>query len=94
VELFRPKWNALLVSLMSLLPYVLLHHSHTRTLLSLPRFISQRPRRSLMTVTRNRFSASSLIAPEIEPIAQHSVFSCCHPHSVPSTCNRNQANQG
>lgn len=27
-----------------------------------------------------------LIAPEIDPIAQHRVFKFCHDHSVPSTC--------
>ena len=27
-----------------------------------------------------------LIAPEIDPIAQHKVFKFCHDHSVPSTC--------
>ena len=57
----------------------------TTALLSLPRFISQRPRRSLITVTRKRFSSSSDIAPEIEPIAQHSVFRLCHDHCEPST---------
>ena len=39
-----------------------------------------------MTVTRNRFSVSSFIAPEIEPMAQHSVLRFAHDHSVPSTC--------
>ena len=38
-----------------------------------------------MTITRNRFSVSSLMAPEIEPIAQHSVFKFFHDHSVSST---------
>ena len=60
----------------------------TIALLSLPRFISQRPSNSyklyyhymvswkqyktLITVTRNLFSSSSCIAPLIDPIAQHS----------------------
>ena len=55
-------------------------------LLSLPRFISQRPSKSLITVTRKRFSSSSFIAPEIEPIAQQSVLRLFHDHSLPSTC--------
>lgn len=75
--------------------------AHT-ALLSFPRFISVSPRRSLMTVTRNRFSVSSsghissariepftynsLMAPEIEPIAQHSVLRLFHDHSEPSIC--------
>jgi hypothetical protein len=54
-------------------------------LLSLPRLCSHIPRSSLMTVTMKRFSSSSFIAPEIEPIAQHSVFRLCHDHSLPST---------
>ena len=43
-------------------------------LLSLPLVISHRFSRSLMTVTRNRFSCSSSIEPLMEPIAQHKVF--------------------
>jgi hypothetical protein len=39
-----------------------------------------------MTVTRKRFSVSSFIAPEIDPIAQQSVFKFAHDHSEPSTC--------
>ena len=70
-------------------------------LLSLPRFCSHKPSKSwvfwllhnvlkicqktLMTMTRKRFSVSSLIAPEIEPIAQHSVFKFFHDHSESST---------
>merc|ERR1719343_40286 len=46
----------------------------TTALLSLPLFCSQRPNKSLMTVTKNLFSSSSDIAPEILPMAQHSVF--------------------
>lgn len=57
----------------------------TTALLSLPFFISHRPRRSLMTVTKNFFSSSSDIAPEMEPTAQHSVLRLCHDHSVPFT---------
>jgi len=44
----------------------------TIALLSLPRFCSHRPSRSLITVTRNLFSSSSCIAPDMEPIAQQS----------------------
>ena len=58
----------------------------TTALLSLPRFISVRPSRSLITVTRKRFSVSSFIAPDIDPIAQHSVLQLAQLHSVPSTC--------
>ena len=58
----------------------------TTALLSLPRFISQRPSRSLITVTRNRFSVSSFIAPEMDPIAQQSVLRLAQDHSEPSTC--------
>lgn len=39
-----------------------------------------------MTVTRKRFSVSSFIAPEMDPIAQQSVFKFAHDHSDPSTC--------
>ena len=59
----------------------------TTALLSLPCFISHSPRRSLMTVTRKRFSSSSTIAPEMDPMAQHSVLRLFHDHSVPSTWN-------
>ena len=41
-------------------------------LLSFSFFCSHRPRRSFITVTRNLFPSSSCIAPDIEPIAQHS----------------------
>jgi hypothetical protein len=41
-------------------------------LLSFPFFCSQSPSRSFMTVTKNRFSSSSCIAPEMDPIAQQS----------------------
>jgi hypothetical protein len=73
----------------------------TTALLSFPRFISTKPRSSLMTVTKNRFSVSSstrsqllqrhfisflLIAPDIDPMAQHSVFKLFHDHSEPSIC--------
>jgi hypothetical protein len=40
----------------------------------------------LMTVTRNRFSVSSFIAPEMDPMAQQSVLRLPHDHSDPSTC--------
>jgi len=39
-----------------------------------------------MTVTRKRFSVSSFMAPEIEPMAQQSVLRLAHDHSEPSTC--------
>lgn len=39
-----------------------------------------------MTVTRKRFSVSSFIAPEMDPIAQQSVFKFAQDHSDPSTC--------
>ena len=45
-------------------------------LLSLPLFCSHKPNSSLMTVTRNRFSSSSCMAPLIEPMAQHSCEVC------------------
>jgi len=41
-------------------------------LLSFPFFCSQRPSKSLITVTRNLFSSSSCIAPDILPMAQQS----------------------
>ena len=62
-------------------------------LLSFPRLSSHIPKRSLMTVTKNFFSSSSLIAPEIEPIAQHSVFKLCQDHSEPSTARRRIINK-
>ena len=43
----------------------------TTALLSLPRLISQSPRRSLITVTRNRFSVSSSIQEEMSQIVDH-----------------------
>ena len=68
----------------------------------LPFFTSQRPRSSysevvrwmsvseqiitLITVTRKRFSSSSLMAPDMDPMAQHSVLRFFHDHSVPLTC--------
>mmetsp|Transcript_14687 Transcript_14687/g.30386 ORF Transcript_14687/g.30386 Transcript_14687/m.30386 type:complete len:208 (-) Transcript_14687:29-652(-) len=59
-------------------------------LLSLPRVISHKPSRSLITWTKNRFSSSSRIAPEMEPMAQHSVLSPCRdqpgPPGVGCTC--------
>merc|ERR1719158_46462 len=54
-------------------------------LLSLPFFCSQRPSRSLMTVTRNLFSSSSCMDPEIEPMAQHNVLRFFQLHSLPFT---------
>ena len=40
--------------------------------------------KSLMTVTRNLFSSSSDMAPEMLPIAQHSVFRLFHDQLLPS----------
>src|SRR5262249_43347687 len=68
-------------------PTVYMIFDATTALLSLPRFISHKPNRSLMTVTRNRFSVSSFIAPEMEPIAQQSLFRLFHDHSEPSICH-------
>ena len=34
----------------------------------------------------NRNEVHVLMAPEMEPMAQHSVFKFCHDHSDPSTC--------
>ncbi len=39
-----------------------------------------------MTVTRNLFSSSSCMEPEMLPMAQHSVFRFFQLHSVPFTC--------
>merc|ERR1719500_2030184 len=50
-------------------------------LLSLPFFCSHSPSKSLITVTRNRFSSSSCMEPEIEPIAQQRVFKFFQDHS-------------
>mmetsp|Transcript_9498 Transcript_9498/g.23767 ORF Transcript_9498/g.23767 Transcript_9498/m.23767 type:complete len:274 (+) Transcript_9498:1421-2242(+) len=55
-------------------------------LLSFPRVCSHMPKRSLMTVTRKRFSSSSLMARLMDPIAQHSVFRLPQDHSLLSTC--------
>merc|ERR1719422_1300472 len=52
-------------------------------LLSLPFFCSHNPNRSFMTVTKNLFSSSSCIDPEMDPIAQHSVFKFFQDHSLP-----------
>merc|ERR1719507_878352 len=54
-------------------------------LLSLPFFCSHNPSKSLMTVTRNRFSSSSCMEPEIDPIAQQRVFKFFQDHSLPLT---------
>jgi hypothetical protein len=55
-------------------------------LLSFPLVISQRFKRSRMTVTRNLFSCSSAMLPLMEPIAQHKVFRACQLHSLPLSC--------
>lgn len=59
-------------------------------LLSLPRVISQRLRRSRMTVTRKRFSCSSIMLPLMLPIAQHSVLSAPQLHSLPFSCAKSR----
>ena len=61
-------------------------------LLSLPRLFSHNPNKSLMTVTKNRFSSSSFIAPDMDPMAQHKVFKLRHVHWLPSTCASNFSN--
>lgn len=43
---------------------------------------------TLMTVTRKRFSSSSFIAPEMEPMAQHNVFRLFHVNWLPDTCHK------
>ena len=48
-------------------------------------FCSQRSRRSLITVTRNLFSSSSCIDPDMEPMAQHNVLRFFQDHSLPLT---------
>mmetsp|Transcript_38102 Transcript_38102/g.44363 ORF Transcript_38102/g.44363 Transcript_38102/m.44363 type:complete len:206 (+) Transcript_38102:1991-2608(+) len=63
----------------------------TTALLSFPLLCSQRPNKSLITVTKNRFSSSSDMAPDIEPIAQHNVFRFCQLHCEPSTWRVNLA---
>ena len=55
-------------------------------LLSFPRVISQRLRRSLMTETKNLFSCSSCILPLMLPIAQQRVFRAVQLHSFPVSC--------
>ena len=54
-------------------------------LLSLPFFWSQRPSRSLITVTKNHFLSYVCIKPEIDPIAQQSVFKFLEDHALPFT---------
>merc|ERR1719163_777649 len=58
-----------------------------QALLPLPRLTSQSPSRSLITVTKKRFSSSSDMAPEMDPTAQHNVLRLAQDHSVPSTCS-------
>lgn len=55
-------------------------------LLSLPRVSSQRLSRSRMTVTRNLFSCSSTMLPEMLPMAQQSVLRAPQLHSLPLSC--------
>mmetsp|Transcript_2464 Transcript_2464/g.8866 ORF Transcript_2464/g.8866 Transcript_2464/m.8866 type:complete len:248 (+) Transcript_2464:2484-3227(+) len=55
-------------------------------LCSLPRMISHRFSRSRITVTRKRFSWSSAMDPEMEPMAQQSVLRLFHDHSLPLSC--------
>merc|ERR1719211_498893 len=54
-------------------------------LLSFPFFCSHSPSKSLITVTRNLFSSSSCIDPEMDPMAQHNVFKFFQDHSLPFT---------
>ena len=61
----------------------------TTALLSFPRFCSHNPNKSLITVTKNRFSSSSAMAPDILPMAQHKVFKLFQLHAEPSTCSVN-----
>mmetsp|Transcript_13317 Transcript_13317/g.55783 ORF Transcript_13317/g.55783 Transcript_13317/m.55783 type:complete len:258 (+) Transcript_13317:1362-2135(+) len=53
----------------------------------LPRVFSHRLSRSRMTVTRKRFSWSSAMDPEMDPMAQHSVLRLFQLHSVPLSCS-------
>ena len=46
---------------------------------------------TLMTVTKNLFSSSSYIDPEIDPIAQQSVLRFFHDHSSPLTWTKNDS---
>ena len=55
-------------------PTIYMIFDATTALLSLPRCSSHRRSRSLITLTRKRFSSSSPMAPEIDPMAQQSVF--------------------
>lgn len=55
-------------------------------LLSFPRVISQRLSRSRITVTRNRFSCSSIMLPLMLPMAQHRVLRAPQPNSLPFSC--------
>lgn len=58
-------------------------------LLSLPLVTSHRFNKSLITVTRNMFSWSSAIDPEIEPTAQQSVLRPDHDQSfLAASCAR------
>lgn len=63
-------------------------------LLSLPRVISQRLSRSLITDTRKRFSCSSAMLPLMLPMAQHSVFRLDQLHSLPVSCRSVEHCQG
>ena len=56
----------------------------TTALLLLPFLVSHSSSRSLMTVTRKCFSTPSLMVPDTEPMAQHSVFSASLLHSAGS----------
>nr|GMD55046.1 hypothetical protein AX774_g1318 [Ipomoea batatas]GMD58511.1 hypothetical protein AX774_g1318 [Ipomoea batatas] len=55
-------------------------------LLSFPLVISHRFSKSRMTITRNLFSCSSTIDPDMDPIAQHNVLRLFHDQSSPSSC--------
>jgi hypothetical protein len=54
---------------------------------SLPRVNSHRLSRSRITVTRNLFSRSSVIEPEIDPMAQHRLLSVLQLYSLPDSCS-------
>ena len=61
-----------MTTLLSVRTYMMLEAM--TALLSLPRVISHRFSRSLMTVTRNLFSCSSSIEPLMDPMAQQRVL--------------------
>jgi len=50
----------------------------------------ERKNKTLITVTRNRFSSSSVMAPLMEPTAQQSLLRLFHDHSEPSIYPRSE----